>query len=59
MSEPDCDTCEYRACREEDGNLGDCKGPELEKEIEHLNKWLLVAVTMPILVFIIALIIGQ
>ena len=46
MSE--CDNCEYRACRDERGDLGPCQEPILSKEIDVLKKDLIVSILITI-----------
>ena len=46
MSE--CENCEYRACRQENGDLGPCQEPILSKEIDMLKKDLKVSVLITI-----------
>jgi hypothetical protein len=52
-----CEDCEeYRACRQEDGSLGDCQEPILSEEIAGLKRdnnvsYTIVAIVMMILIY--------
>ena len=48
MSE--CDNCEYRACRQEDAELGPCQEPILNKNIIKLKRDLKVSVGIIVII---------
>ena len=53
----ECNDCEYRACRDEDGCLGECREPYLREEMSKLNKWLALSICSTIAIFVVAMVI--
>lgn len=52
----ECNDCEYRACIDEDGFLGECREPYLREEMKQLNKWLALSICSTIAIFVVTIV---